>query len=135
MKKEFKKDILSLIIHFQKTVLSKKPSAPIMYRDVKMMHFKIRPLHGDVSRMNLRDIKFVEILWSLGKLDEFFQVHAPVVGEGERGTFFKMMDDLYEDLQNQLNSLQLRKEPLRAKNYSVVEMEIFKENFQQKKPN
>lgn len=129
-----KKDPLSLLFQFQKQVLDQKPSTLTMYREVKMMQFKIRPVHGDVARINLRNTKFIEILWSLGKLDEFFRITIDGILDEQKPIFFKIMDEMYDNLQQQLNALPFRHGHVQ-KNSPFVEMEIFKEQIPQKKSN
>ena len=48
-----------------------------MFEEVRMMKFKIKPIQGDVSAFNLKNERFIESLWSLGKLDEFFHKEFP----------------------------------------------------------
>ena len=43
-----------------------------MYEEIRMMKFRIRPLQGNVLSVNLNNEKFIEVLWSMGKLDEFY---------------------------------------------------------------
>ena len=71
MRKKINKDILSLINNIQK-IISTKPNTDQMFEEVRMMKFKIKPIQGDLMSFNLKNQHFIESLWSLGKLDEFF---------------------------------------------------------------
>lgn len=62
--------MLHLFKSFKTTVLDKKVSHEQMVRDVSMMKFKIRPLQGDVMRLNFANATFVETIWQLGMMDE-----------------------------------------------------------------
>ncbi len=135
MKKRNRADLLQIIADFQKKILEDKPSLQEMYEEVRMMHFKIRPLQGDLSQLNFKEEKFIEILWSLGKLDEFFhRQYKKLNGRNQKEVFFKFFDNLYEKLQAQLNKLDLKAaEKLNLS--ATIEMEIFKENKLRKKLN
>lgn len=135
MKKRSRTDLLQVIADFQKKIIENKPSVEAMYEEVRMMHFKIRPLQGDLSQLNLKEEKFIEILWSLGKLDEFFQrQYKKLNSRNQKEVFFKFFDNLYEKLQTQLNKLDLK--AAKELNLSAtIEMEIFKEKNFRKKAN
>lgn len=131
MRKKNNTDVLDLVYRFQKRVLENKPAKEAMYQDVRMMQFKIRPLQGDVSLLNLKNEHFIEILWSLGKLDEFFQRHIEQVSAKQRDTFYRLFDEMYQRFQNELNKINLQKE--KSNDLSAgFEMEIFKERSMKK---
>ncbi len=125
-------DALEMISKFRNRILDRKPSMTKMYQDVRMMRFKIRPLQGDISFINLKDKNFIEILWSLGKLDEFFHGHIEKVSPAEQETFYKVIDEMYDKFQEQLNTLDLKYERF-PQTASTFEMEIYKET--EKHPN
>ena len=60
-----------------------------MFEEVQMMKFKIKPIHGDVSAFNLKNISFIESLWSLGKLDEFFHREFPQLSKKDQEVFLR----------------------------------------------
>ena len=96
-----------------------------MYEEVRMMKFKIKPLQGDISLLNLGNANFIEILWGLGKLDEFFQGHYKKIAMRKRDLFLRLFDEIHENFQDQLNALNLK--PEKVSDSSMFEMEIFKE--------
>jgi hypothetical protein len=102
-----------------------------MMCEIRMMNFKIKPLQGDFSRVNFNDRTLIEILWSLGKMDEFFQTQFPSLKVGQRRTFYRYFDSLQRKFQDDLNRLNLREGHGTAKP-SVLEMEIFKERNRKK---
>lgn len=118
-------DVLEVINSFQKS-LNKKPSQEKMYEEIKMMKFKVRPIQGNLSEVNLNNEKFVETLWSLGKLDEFFQKEFYRLSAKNKNLFMKIFEDIYEKYQQDLNkiNLQWEKSPRRQ---HFLEVEIFKE--------
>ncbi len=127
MKKKETVDLLSILADFQKNILNSKLSIDTMMDEVRMMHFKIRPIQGDVSLLNLREDKLIETLWNLGKLDEFYQKHNDRLTSGQKSIFFNFFDEIYHKFQNQLNRLNLRSSG-QADIPSTIEMEIFKDD-------
>lgn len=126
MKKKNNNDLVDVFSAFQNTVLKNKPSHQDMWTEVRMMKFQIRPLNGDVSMLNLKNHNLIEIIWRLGKLDEFFQSQFKHLSPGQKNVFFNMFDDLHEQFQEQLNTINLKKEYTKA-DIPPIEMEIFKE--------
>ncbi len=98
-----------------------------------MMNFKIRPLSGDVSSINLNDKSFIQALWNLGKLDEFFHKYYHTLTSGQRKIFFDVFDNLHERFEHELNKLNIME--LKGSAPQEVEMEIFKEYPTRKKLN
>lgn len=130
MKIRNKTDVLQIFDHFHKEI-QKKPSHKRMMEEVRMMKFKVRPMQGDILLFNLQDKRLIEVLWSLGKLDELFQNKYQKLSTKERDVFFRIFDSMYQGLQSELGRINLRKD--RAANMSpTVEMEIFKEQKQRK---
>ncbi len=127
MKKKKRVDLLLVLADFQKNILGRKPSLEIMMDEVRMMHFKIRPLQGDVSLLDLRENKLIETLWNLGKLDEFYQKHNNRLSSDQKTIFFNFFDEVYRKFQIQLNRLNLRSSA-QAEIPSTIEMEIFKDD-------
>lgn len=133
MIKKNNQDILEIFSNFQKT-LEKKPSAGQMFDEVRMMKFKIRPIMGDISFLQLKDNGLIETLWSLGKLDEMFQKEYKKLRKTEQEIFFRMFENLYHQFQSQLANINLsRDRSLDAPR--ILEMEIFKEMPSKKKSN
>jgi hypothetical protein len=119
-------DVLDMIYNFQKGILNNKPTSTQMYDEIRMMKFKVKPLQGDISLLNLDNTKFIEILWSLGKLDEFFQNHIEKVSPKQRDTFYRLFDEMYQKFQMELNKINLQKEKTNEM-ASNFEIEIYKE--------
>lgn len=119
-------DALEIIANFQKKLISDKPTVALMYDDVRMMHFKIRPLSGDILNINMQDTGFIETLWNLGKLEELFQNEYYRLPIAQRKIFFTVFDRMHQKYQEDLNrmSLSFKKEHASP---TVVEMEIFKD--------
>ncbi len=132
MKKSKKVDVLKLLGKFQ-NIITNKPTDKKMLEEVQMMNFKIRPLQGDISILDLKDKQLIEALWSLGKLDEFFKKEYHKISVRSRPLAFKIFQDLSQKFQERLNGININQEkPL--KQPSVLEMEIIKEPSL-KKPN
>lgn len=127
-KKDSTTDILKLFKSFKANVLDKKPSREQMVQEVYMMKFKIRPLQGDISRLNFSNETFVETIWRLGKMDAFIEKHLHKIDKNQEHAFFHYFDGMYKQLQNTLNTLHfgVQKGDMFVK-HDFVEMEIYKE--------
>lgn len=132
-KKETPLDILKLFKIFKTDVLDKKRSHEQMVKDVYMMKFKIRPLQGDISKLNFSDATFVETIWQLGKMDDFIEKHIHLINKKQEEAFFHYFEGMYKQLQNTLNSLNfgVQRGDLFAKR-DLIEMEIYKEGRNKK---
>jgi len=97
-----------------------------MVEEVQMMNFKVRPLQGDIAVLNLKNRQLLEVLWSLGKLEEFFHKEVTQVSADQKESFFTMFDNLQDKLERELNTLSLKNERI-AKTSTTLEMEIIKE--------
>ena len=132
--KKINKDIISLFGDIQK-VISSKPTTNQMFEEVQMMKFKIKPIQGDLMSFNLKNEQFIESLWSLGKLDEFFFREVPTLSKKEKEIFMKFFDSLYFKYQQQLNQSNLQQRILTLKRTGLLELEIYKERKLKKKVN
>lgn len=134
MRKKTETEVLGLLREFQKNVLENMPSVEKMNEEIIMMSFKVRPLQGDIGAIDLKNRRFIETLWRLGKLDEFLQKEAPRLNRQGKKIFFQYLDDIHSHLQERFNQLSLK--PERIKDAPpVFEMEIFRDRSIRKKPN
>lgn len=127
MRKKSRRDILQMVSNFQ-ALIKNKPPLPQMSTELRMMKFKIRPIQGDFSAVDLKNQEFIKALWSLGKLDEFFQKEYSRLTKKERQIFIKIFDDLYHQYQQELNRVNIYKGRPVNEEHKILEMEIFKEN-------
>jgi len=134
MGKKTSKDILSLFGNIQK-IISSKPTINQILKEVQMMKFKIKPIQGDLMSFNLKNEQFIESLWSLGKLDEFFYKEFPVLSKKEKEVFMKFFDSIYFKYQQQLNQTNLQQKKINFKRAGLLELEIYKEKKLNKKVN
>jgi hypothetical protein len=124
MKKQTK-DIRTILDDFE-NLLKFKPSINQMYEEIQMMKFKVRPLSGDVLSLNLKNDQFVSTLWSLGKLDEFYQKKISGLNYKDREIFNKIFEEVYQRFQADLNKINIR--PFKVVKYKTpLEVEIFRE--------
>lgn len=98
-----------------------------MYEEVRMMRFKIRPVSGEISQLDFNNTEFIEMLWGLGKMDEFFQSHINEFTDQEKHTFYRIFEDLHRKFQNKYNQLQIAKRTSPQAPPSAFEMEIYKD--------
>lgn len=134
MRKKTSKDILSLFNNIQK-IISAKLTINQMFEEVQMMKFKIKPIQGDIMSFNLKNEKFIENLWSLGKLDEFFHKEFPLLSKKEKEVFIGIFDNLYFKYQQQLNQINLQPTKMTLIKTELLELEIYKEGKLRKKVN
>lgn len=131
-----KPDLLEDIVDFQRNLIKNKPSHKIMYEQVRMMRYKIRPLQGDISTLDFTNTKFIEILWNLGKLDEFFNKKKNILNRKQREILYGFLENVYAKLQHQLNHLNLKiDETEKDSSSSIIEMEILREFGKKRKLN
>lgn len=130
MKNRNEIDVLKIFDNFQKEI-QKKPSHKQMMEEVRMMKFRVRPMQGDILLFNLQDERLIEVLWSLGKLDELFQNKFQKLSSKDKSVFFRIFDSMYQNFQSELGKINLRKD--KPSNISpTVEIEIFKEQEKKK---
>lgn len=126
MGKHSGEDVVETITRFKRNILEKKPDQPQMFVEVRMMKFRLKPIQGDISMLDLRNTKFIETLWELGKLDEFYHEYIHKVPIKQKQMFFRLFDDLYQKTQNNLNMVNLRLEN-EKETPPFFEVEIFKD--------
>src|SRR3990167_7862228 len=108
MRQKKNPDLIEDIVNFQKELIKNKLSHNIMYDQVRMMRYKIRPLQGDISALDFKNEKFIEILWNLGKLDEFFNKKKSLLDKKQKEILYGFLENIYAKLQHQLNHLDLK---------------------------
>ena len=135
-KRDSTPDMMKLFRSFKKDVLDKKPTHNQMVRELSMMRFKIRPLQGDVSKLNFSNSTFVETIWQLGKMDDFIEKHVGKIDKKQENAFFHYFEGMYKQLQDTLNNAPFggQKGDLQIKR-DFVEMEIYKERKNKKLSN
>lgn len=122
-------DAVDKIKHFQERILANKPEMGEMVYDVRMMNFKIRPISGDITELDYGNNDFIEALWSLGKLDEFFRLEFDSIDLDEKDAFFRMINDLRVNFQNQLRQANIQAVDFQDKSMmQLFEIEIIKDN-------
>lgn len=125
MRKKQTKDIKTILTDFE-SLLKFKPSVNQMYEEIQMMKFKVRPLSGDVLSLNLKNDQFVSTLWSLGKLDEFYQKKINSLNYKDREIFNKIFEEVYQRFQAELNKINIQPSKI-VKYKTPLEVEIFRE--------
>lgn len=133
MAKKNNKDVIEIFSNLKKTLGAKLPIEK-MYEEVRMMRFKIKPISGDISLLQLKNHRLIEMLWSLGKLDEVFQREYRKLPSDQKEVFFRIFDNLYQQFQDQLNKININPE-VKSNLPQVLEMEIFKDMSTKKKLN
>ena len=93
-----------------------------------MMNFKLRPLSGNVSDLDFSNLDFIDALWSLGKLDEFFRDEYNNVEEDEKDAFYRLIDDIRLNFQQQLNKANIAAIDFEESPKQMFEVEIIKDS-------
>ncbi|MFN4213075.1 MAG: hypothetical protein ACK4FL_03915 [Microgenomates group bacterium] len=130
MRRKNTSKIFELINDF-KNILFKKPPLSQMFEEVKMMRFKIHPLSGDINAFNLNNTKLIEILWSLGKLDEFFHHKFKKISTKDKQIFIQTFNKIFWQLQEQLKNVNLKANEFPSDS-PLLELEVYKEQKNQK---
>lgn len=133
MRKRNSQNIVDIFSKLKKAI-GEKPSQQKMYEEIRMMRFKIRPISGDVSILQIKNHQLIETLWGLGKLDEVFQKEYDKLGRDQKEVFFRLFDNLYHQYQEQLNRININNE-VKTQLSQTLEMEIFKDITIKKKVN
>ncbi|MFA9289257.1 MAG: hypothetical protein ACEQSA_05260 [Weeksellaceae bacterium] len=128
MRKTKNNDLYEKINVFQQNLTSNKPSLSEMTNEVRMMHFKIRPLGGNITMLDFHNPQFIEALWSLGKLDEFFRDEYSMVKKTDQEVFFRLIDEMRNTFQQKLNKVNISvKDKFKDPGKPVFELEIVKD--------
>ncbi len=128
MKSTKKTDVFNLISRLQK-ILTQKPSQEEMLKEVQMMKFKIRPVYGDLSLLDFKNLPLVEALWGLGKIEEFFYKEVKKIAGRDQQTFFRLINQIKAGLETRLSKVSFKTSMVAPQ---MVEMEIFKERPRKK---
>jgi len=115
-------------------ILENRPDSQEMLREITMMRFKIKPIFGNITEVDLNDFRLIETLWSLGKLEEFFKSEYPRIPVKERHSFIRILDSVKDRLKENLNKIDMKRHnPKNAT--SLIEMEILREIPRKKQVN
>lgn len=125
-----KTDLYEKIKSFQLKTFSQKPSIEEMIQEVRMMNFKVRPVYGNIAKLDFKNGAFIDALWSLGKLDEFFRDEVVGIEDEEREIFFKIIEEMRASFQKQLNRTQISDKTPKG-DPTFFEIEIFKDHVSQ----
>lgn len=130
MRKDNSKDIAGMLSKLN-SILNNKPSKENMTKEVRMMNYKMRPLKGDFSLIHINDSRFIEILWKLGKLDDFFQREITKTPKKQKDIVINAFHNIHMRFQQQLNKINL-KDGYFSKKDSDTAMEIIREHPKKK---
>jgi hypothetical protein len=135
-KKTAKQDVFLLLKEFERSI-KRKPPVETMIKEIAMMGFKIKTILGDFSSVNFSHKEIVEVLWSLGKFDDFFQKKVSRLNAAEQEILLQYFDHLKEKLIFSIHPHQALKSerlsPVLPSN--IFEIEILRRNINRKKIN
>ncbi len=124
--KDSNKDIFAVMVDFNQNVLQHMPSVSTMREEVSMMDFKIRPVQGDISALDLTSNKFIEALWCMGKLDELYQNDICDYEESDRELFSQFTTNIQNRYTSELQRL-VSTQTNKQEKAPYVEIEIYRE--------
>ncbi|MCS7093481.1 MAG: hypothetical protein NZL96_03630 [Patescibacteria group bacterium] len=117
-------DLLSL----QKK-LKKKPSYEEMFDQLKMMNLTLKPINGQLADLDFLDKNLIEMIWGIGKLEEFFYSKInQLKSEKEREKFVNLFTQIYNSYyQNHSSQISFTKEKESQEDSATwLEIEIYK---------
>jgi len=117
-----------------KKILDNRPNSQEMLKEVRMMRFKIKPIFGNVTEIDLNDFRLIETLWSLGKLEEFVDREYRHISYKDRMTFIRILTSIKDRLKDNLNKIDIKRTNPRSA-ASLIEMEILREIPRKKQVN
>ncbi len=124
-----KGEVLELVKKFYQEVLAKKPSYEKMKEEAKIMGVSLRPVMGDLFNFATeKKERLVEIVWTIGKLDEFMSKKVKNLPKKEIELFLELFNELY------INKL-AREMSFSEKEKFSIELEIMKRMPLRKKLN
>ena len=118
-------DILEIIKKVNE-IIKKKPSYEQMIKEVQMMNFKIKPITGNLTLFNLNYKKFLEFLWSLGKIEEFLFKERIDINQDKEEFLINLFKKIHFQYENELEKINLSEKAHEKKN-NTLEIEIIKE--------
>ncbi len=93
-----------------------------------MNALKIRPYAGDVFHLNMANSHFIDILWSILKLEEYLGKAEKELPKGEIRTFYQLMKQYRDKFQEQINRIDMRLPHIKSQGIeNPVTVEIFRD--------
>lgn len=123
-----KPDVFEMVARFRDEVLTRKPSTRIMEQEIRMNALKIRPYAGDVFHLNMANKNFIQVLWSILKLEEYLGKAEKSLPKKEMVTFYRLMKQYREKFQEQINRIDMRLPHIKSQGIeNPVTVEIFRD--------
>lgn len=117
--------IVKLNQELQKIVKTTPPFNQ-MIKEIKMMHLKIKPVFGDITKINFRNQKLLKTLWQIGKIEEFYNFWANNVKKEEKKIFNQMIFESKNQVEAKLREIKVDAYSEVSTPPQLVEMELFK---------
>lgn len=92
--------------------------------DIKTMRFKIRPLEGDINRLNAFDPNLLSSLWRIGKIDQIVRASFDNLSEREQDVLMEYLQLLDEETQ----SVSLRSSGF-SDRLDILKLEVFRDEI------
>lgn len=123
-----KPDAFDMVAQFRNEVLGNKPSTHVMEQEIRMNALKIRPYAGDVFHLNMANKQFIDVLWSILKIEEYINKAHKGLSKKEVRTFYQLMKHYREKFQEQINRIDMRLPHIKSQGIeNPVTVEIFRD--------
>jgi hypothetical protein len=123
-----KPDAFDMAAQFRNEVLTNKPPTRTMEQEIRMNALKIRPYAGDVFHLNMANKHFIDILWSILKLEEYVEKAEKKLPKEEVRTFYQLMRQYRDRFQEQINRVDMRLPHVKSQGIeNPVTVEIFRD--------
>lgn len=104
-----------------------------MFRDIKRMGFKIKPVSGDITTFEKIQFYFLKPLWKMGMVDEIVQKYLYELEDEEREILFDFLREFEHKTQADFNQDLLKKKRLDKTTKFPLKLEIFRDRFNSSK--
>lgn len=115
------------VIHQIRVIVSAKPrSSQAMLEDMKVMQFKIRPVDGDIGKLNGLDDKLIYSLWKIGKIDELVRSSFKALSHDDKETLISYLREFESRTQQEIMSKSRKRRDAKS-SLEILKLEIFKD--------
>ena len=123
-----KGELIDFVKELYNKIIVKKPPIEKMKEEVKLMGLKVRPLTEKfLDALNSKNERFVEMVWLIGKLDEFLHSSGKKFTREEIDEILTIFSNIYAQ--------ELSKELSTKEDFPNLEFEISRQIFLKEKLN
>jgi hypothetical protein len=123
-------DIYIVLVNLKEELLRSKPTGDDLLKEIRTMRFKVSP-KGNIKNFNLQNPLLLELLWLVGKIDEFLHNNIEVLTKTEKEAIENFMTTMWQKLYMQSGSEAGFEQVLLDDNRQtdeLVDLEIYREH-------